>query len=61
MERVILTIHGPNFTEVGDTELFRLPAVGDPIETKYGTAVVTESEQLPLGETYDGRVACRLP
>ena len=61
MERCILTIEGRNFTEVEDVELFRIPAPGEPIETKYGTAVVTEAEQLPHGQHYDARIVCRLP
>jgi hypothetical protein len=58
---VIITIEGPNFTDVEDVELLQLPAEGDPIETKYGTCLVTGAELLPRGRQYDGTIACRLP
>ena len=61
VQRYVITIEGPNFTDLEDVELPRLPATGDPIETKYGTCVVTATEELPAGDRYDGRIVCRLP
>jgi hypothetical protein len=55
----ILSIEGPNFTDVDDVELLRLPAAGEPIETKYGTCIVTGTEELE-SSNYDGKIICRL-
>ena len=57
----VITIEGPNFTDVENVELLRLPAVGEPIQTKYGTCIVTGIEELPAGERYEGRIVCRFP
>lgn len=58
---MILTIKGPGWEDLQDAELARLPAEGDPIETPYGTCIVTQSEATPQAETYAGKVVCRLP
>jgi hypothetical protein len=60
MQQFIVTIEGPNFTDVEDVEMLRLPSAGEPIETKYGTALVTQADLLD-GGNYDGRIVCRLP
>lgn len=57
----IITIEGHGFVDVEDVELLRLPDEGDPIETKYGTAIVTGTEAVPPGGRYEGRISCRLP
>ena len=59
VQHYILTIEGPNFTDVDDIELLRLPAPGEPIETKYGTCIVTGTEELE-SPNYDGKIICRL-
>ena len=60
MQKYIVTIEGPGFTDVENMELMRLPAAGDPISTKYGTCIVTRTE-LFEDRQYDGEIVCRLP
>jgi len=55
----IVTIEGPGWTETDELELLQPPDVGDPIETKVGTCVVTHAELLPNAER--GTIVCRLP
>ena len=59
--QVLITIEGPNFQDFEEAELHRLPAEGEPIETKYGTCIVTHAEALPQDDYLSGRVTCRLP
>ena len=59
MNTFILTIEGPGWTETDELELLRPPDVGDPIETKVGTCVVTHAELVPNAE--HGTIVCRLP
>ena len=40
MQQFIVTIEGHGFTDVEEIELPRLPADGDPLDTKYGTCIV---------------------
>jgi hypothetical protein len=61
VQRFILTIEGPGWTDSDDVELVRLPEQGEPIETRYGTCVVTRAEPLPDSDHFDGRIICRLP
>ena len=61
MHRYIITIEGPNFTDFENVEMLGLPLVGEPIQTKYGTCVVTATEELPPGQRYEGRIVCRFP
>jgi len=56
----MITIDGPNFQDFQEAEVARLPEEGEPIETKYGTCVVTAVEELPASEHFAGRVTCRL-
>ena len=44
MERFIVTIEGPNWTDSDELELLGLPAEGEPIETKFGLCTVTHAE-----------------
>jgi hypothetical protein len=60
MQQFIVTIEGHGFTDVEAIELLALPADGDPVETKYGTCIVTATE-LVEHEHYEGKIACRLP
>ena len=61
MNHIIITIDGPNFQDLEEAEVLRLPEEGEAIETKYGTCLVTAVEPDPAGEHYDGKVFCRLP
>jgi hypothetical protein len=61
MQQFIVTIEGHGFTDVDEIELLRLPEHGDPIDTKYGTCIVTEAEPLLEPGSFDGTIACRLP
>ena len=61
IQRIIITIQGPGWEDLEDSELSRLPGEGDAVETKYGTCLVTEAQATPGGDQYDGRITCRLP
>lgn len=60
MERIIVTIDGPNFQDFEETEVVRLPEEGELIATKYGNCVVTAVELLPTSD-FLGKVVCRMP
>jgi len=53
----MITIDGPNFQDFQEAEVPRLPEEGEPIETKYGTCVVTSVED---SEHFAGKVICRM-
>jgi hypothetical protein len=59
MRHYIVTIEGPNFDDVEEIELPNLPEDGELVDTKYGTCVVTATEQLPDTHQFDGRILCR--
>ena len=59
MNLFIVTIEGPGWTETYELELLQPPDVGDPIETKVGTCVVTHAELPPNAER--GTIVCKLP
>ncbi len=61
MKRYAITVEGSNWVDVENVELPQLPAVGDAIETKYGTCVVIRTEPSPDDDPYAGRIFCRLP
>jgi hypothetical protein len=61
VQRFILTVEGPNLHDSEEIELPRLPSEGDPIETRFGTCIVTSTEVLPENGSYDGAIACRMP
>jgi hypothetical protein len=56
----MITIETPDWKDVQDTELPRLPEVGETIETKYGTCLVTQTEATGTGP-YAGKIVCRRP
>ena len=60
MQRFLVTIVGPGWSDVQELELPRLPREDDLIETKYGTCVVDRSEALPKTDPYDGKIVCRI-
>jgi hypothetical protein len=60
VDQIMITIDGPNFQDFQEAEVARLPEEGEPIETKYGTCVVTSVEELPASEHFAGKVTCRL-
>lgn len=60
MQRFIVTIEGAGWSDVEDLELSAPPREGEPIETKYGTCVVTSVEP-PVAAGYEGKISCRLP
>jgi hypothetical protein len=61
VKHIAITIQGPNFQDLEEAEVQRLPEEDEAIETKYGTCIVTRVEADPAGEHYDGKVFCRLP
>jgi len=60
VDRIIVTIDGPNFQDVEETEVLRLPEEGELIDTKYGSCVVTGVEPLPDSDKFSGKVVCRM-
>jgi hypothetical protein len=60
-ERFILAVEGPNLEDIEEIELLRLPTEGEPIQTRYGTCIVTRLETMPAGTPYSGKIVCRLP
>jgi hypothetical protein len=61
VQRFTVTIEAPNWKDVQEVELPQLSGIGDAIETKYGTCIVTEAEPSPGGSQYAGKIVCRLP
>ena len=61
MQQFIVTIEGHGFSDVDEIEMLRLPAQGEPIDTKYGTCIVTAAERLLEPGSFDGAIVCRLP
>jgi hypothetical protein len=61
MQQFIVTIEGHGFSDVEQIELLEAPDEGDPVETRYGTCIVTATELLSDNDSYDGKIACRLP
>jgi hypothetical protein len=61
MQRFTVTIEGPNWEDVDEVELPRLPAEGELIETKYGTCVVIRAELFADPGQYAGKIVCRAP
>jgi hypothetical protein len=60
MQRFILAVEGPNLNDLDEVELHAAPSEGDPIETRFGTCVVTATEELPGNATYAGRIIAKL-
>jgi hypothetical protein len=60
MQRFLVTIEGPGWSDFQELELPTLPREDELIETKYGTCVVDRSESLPKTDRYDGKVVCRV-
>jgi hypothetical protein len=60
MERFLVTIEGPGWTDVEDVELPGLPDAGESLETKYGTLLIAKAEEAPDLAAYSGRIVCRL-
>jgi len=57
----MIKIETPDWEDVEDVELTRLPLVGETIETKYGTCLVTETDESSGTVPYAGKIVCRLP
>jgi hypothetical protein len=61
VERFRVKIEASNWEDFEVIELPRPPAEGQPLETKYGTCIVTRVELVPDDEPYAGSIYCRLP
>ena len=61
IQRFLITIETPDWKDVQDVELPRLPEVGATIETKYGTCLVTQTDASPGTGQYAGKIVCRMP
>ena len=60
MKRFIVMVEGPNLNDVGEIELPWLPSEGEPIETRFGTLIVTSTEVLTGHSSYQGKIVCKL-
>jgi hypothetical protein len=56
-----VTVEGPNLKDVSDAELLELPEEGETIETRFGTCIVTHTEETPDSLKYAGKIVCRMP
>jgi hypothetical protein len=61
MDRFIVSVEGIGWSDVEEIELPRLPNVGEPVDTQYGTLPVAETAAAPEGGPYVGKIICRLP
>jgi len=61
IKRFMITIETPDWEDFQDIELPRLPVVGETIETKYGTCLVTKTDASPGTAPYAGKIVCRRP
>jgi hypothetical protein len=59
VKRFIISVEAPGWTTIEAVELPRLPQIGEPIETQYGTLLVAETEATPKGGEYAGKIVCR--
>jgi hypothetical protein len=57
----MITIQAPAWEDFEDVELPRLPSVGETIETKYGTRLVTQTDASSDTAPYQGKIVCRIP
>jgi hypothetical protein len=60
VRRFILTVEGIGLNDVAEIELPHLPELGEPIETRLGTAIVTSAEPNDNDSEFAGRIVCRL-
>jgi hypothetical protein len=60
IQRFIITIEGPGWSDFEEIELPRLPRAGEPVSTKFGTLLVERTEPTP-NEEYGGKIVCRMP
>jgi hypothetical protein len=61
LKRFLVTVEGPNLSDVSEAELLQLPEEGEAIETRLGTCIVTSAEPSPDSSQYAGKIVCRLP
>lgn len=61
IKRFLIKIEAPTWEDFEDVELPQLPVVGETIETKYGTCVVTDTDASPGTGRYQGKIVCRVP
>jgi hypothetical protein len=61
IKRFMITIEAPAWKDFQEVELPRFPVVGETIETKYGTCLVTQTDASPGTAPYEGKIVCRLP
>jgi len=57
-----MTVEGPNLNDVSEIELPALPSEGEPIETRFGTCIVSSVDDRRSEDgVYQGRIVCRMP
>ena len=61
IKRFQIKIEAPDWEDFEEVELPRLPAVGEAIDTKYGTLLVKQTDSSPGDEPYEGKIVCRMP
>ena len=61
IKRFQIKIEAPDWEDFEEVELPRLPELGEAINTKYGTLLVTQTDASPGTDRYDGKIVCRMP
>ena len=61
IKRFLIKIEAPTWEDFEDVELPQLPVVGETIETKYGTCLVTDTDASSSTAPYQGKIVCRVP
>ena len=61
IKRFLIKIEAPTWEDFEDVELPQLPVVGETIETKYGTCLVTATDASSGTAPYQGKIVCRVP
>lgn len=60
IRRFIVAVEGPNLSDLEEAELVHPPGDGEPIETRYGTCIVTGTEMFTDNDTYAGKIMCKM-
>jgi hypothetical protein len=60
VQKVTVTIEGINWQDMQELELPAIPRVGEALETRYGTCLVTRVDPSTDGDQ-PARIVCRFP
>ena len=57
-----MRVEGPNLNDISEIELPGLPSEGEPIETRFGTCIVSSVEERGTDDgVFQGTIVARLP